>query len=313
MSAALADYASAGASLLSHVWRLAPGNPPRYVYKPLDEGRFRLLHLLAGAADDSVIRVRLVDEAVDAAPEYHAVSYVWGNAWQTVGILCEGAEIRTRQIMLMEKIYSRAASVLVWLGKDDAGLEGIEALIDAALKVIPEAVDDPVRNRESAATLAASIEATADIRDLSPERLSALWKAMTGERAHMSDRVDVDWSEQFKAFFTGFDTWLTSEDPEEAERARLSFVTSGMAIEQSIVGFGIGRRLFPTAEGRLCMAPVEARAGDVVCVLLGCEVPLVIRPTGQGMYELIGEAYVSGIMDGEALSGEYDQMEIMLE
>lgn len=189
-SAAFADYANAGANLLSLVGRLAPWNSPRYVYKPLDEGQFRLLHLLAGAADDNVIRVRLVDEAVKSAPEYHAISYIWGNPRQTAGILCEGAEIRVtkdlfdalrlwrradedvvvwadavcidqrntverkEQVKLMKKIYSSAASVLVWLGKGDAGLEGIETLIDIALEVIPEAVDDPARNREKAATLA---------------------------------------------------------------------------------------------------------------------------------------------------------------
>lgn len=45
-------------------------------------------------ADNSVIRVRLVDEDVNASPEYHAISYVWGRSWQTAEILCKGAEIQ---------------------------------------------------------------------------------------------------------------------------------------------------------------------------------------------------------------------------
>ncbi|KAK2063201.1 hypothetical protein LY76DRAFT_601949 [Colletotrichum caudatum] len=66
-------------------------------------------------------------------------------------------------------------------------------------------------------------------------------------------------------------------------------------------------------EGRFCMALSEARVGDVICVLLGSEVPFVIRPRDGAMYEMTGEAYVSGTMDGEALSGKHDQVDIMLE
>ncbi|KAK1988623.1 heterokaryon incompatibility protein [Colletotrichum cereale] len=633
------DDADNSESLPSRVLRLArrlPPRPPRYVHEPLVEGQFRLLHLLAGPPDDGVVRVRLVVEPVDAAPAYHAVSYTWGDPGQTVGILCEGAEIRittnlldalrrlrrpdedvvlwadavcidqrntlekTHQIMLMTDIYSRAASVLVWLGSDDAGLEGLEALVDAALAVLPEAVDDPARNRASAAAFSASIggeagaaaagrldwaplrsllghdwfdrkwvyqeailndrtwlhcgrfrlpfgpvselglrmatfglqalptdgsvddtniafyparlynlsimratlwfrgkqaitlvdavkatrgfrctdprdhilgvlghatdvergsivlrdnllavlasapqkvvsdaaypwycrpyfrwrkrrlpglpswvpdlrlqetdtllaytfrhgkfsaggaepgaieildddkilrcsglvvdaiedrgvfwfdlplpprparlprpldsmdpffarntlrfleyyracvrlaspSGSADVRDLAPDRLASLWKAMTCERAQLSDRVDVDLSEHFKAMVVGLDTWLTAEDPDEAEKARSNFVTAAAGLELSIIAFGAPRRFSRTAEGRLCMAPREARMGDAVCVLLGSEVPFVIRPTSRGMYEMIGEAYVSGIMDGEALSGKYDQVDIMLE
>ncbi|EFQ30787.1 heterokaryon incompatibility protein [Colletotrichum graminicola M1.001] len=613
-------------NLSSRVRRLAPWGrspPPRYVYEPLAKGQFRLMHLLAGAADDDVVRVRLVVEAVDAAPAYHAVSYVWGDPGRTAGILCEGAEIRvttnllgalrrwrladedvvlwadavcidqrntlekTHQIALMADVYSRAASVLAWLGDDDAGLEGLEALVDAALGKIPEVFpDDPARNRANAVevprsldwvplrsllghawferkwviqeailndqtwlhcgrfrlplgpvselclrmatfgiqlhiagqamdpsssilpirlqnlaimrgshwyngkepvTLVDALKATRtfhctdprdhilgilayatdverdsillrdnllavlalapqkaapdaacpwwyrpyirwqkrrlpglpswvpdfrlhenetlpaytfrhgkfsaggaevgtiqviddkvlrcsgivvdvvkdrgvfwydmplppkparmpppldklhisvarqilkfldyyracvrlaspsgseDVRDLAPERLASLWKALTCERIQLSDRIDVDLSEQFKALVVGMETWFTSEDLGEANKGWLSVLTSGQALEWSIIGLGLPRRLSLTAESRLCMAPTEARVGDVICVLLGSEVPFVIRPTRRGMYELIGEAYVSGIMDGEVLSGKYDQVDIMLE
>ncbi|KAK1966578.1 hypothetical protein LY78DRAFT_42103 [Colletotrichum sublineola] len=647
MSPASAD------DLLLCVRRLArlPPRPPRYIYEPLAKGQFRLLHLLAGAAGEDVVRVRLVVEAVDKAPAYHAVSYAWGDPGRTAGILCEGAEIRvttnlfdalrrwrhvdedvvlwadaacidqkntlekTHQVGLMADIYSRAASVLVWLGDNDAGLEGIETLVDAALRELPEVVDDPARNMANAVALAGNIMEDAakqldwaplrsllghiwferkwvfqeailneqtwlhygrfrlplgpvsevglrmatfgvehylndpldssvsayplrlhslaimrisqwflgkqpitlfdaikatrnfrctdprdhilgvfghtsdierdsillrdnlyslpvqecylrfvkaqllekrnlavlafapqkvfsdalcpwwsrpyfrwrlrrlpglpswvpdlrlqevetlpsytfrygkfsaggaetgtieviddrvlrcsglvvdvvedggvfflnlqpspkptqghhllslmgaaetrtllhfhsyyracvrlaspsgseDVQDLAPELLASLWKTMTCERAQLSDRIEVDLLEKFKAFVAGMDTWLTTEDPEAAKKALFSFIAAGQLIEKSVIGFGVPRRFFRTAEGRFCMAPREARVGDVICVLLGSEVPFVIRPTRRGMYEMIGEAYVSGIMDGEALSGRYDKVDIMLE
>lgn len=137
----------------------------------------------------------------------------------------------------MKEAYEHAASVLVWFGKDDRGLEGIETHIDAALKIIPEAVGDPAWNRESAATVAPNLKTASEldlaplrslllchnwferkwvfqeaIRDLTPEWLSSLWKAMTGERARLSDRI-------VQTMVTGIDTWLNSRTPtRERER-----------------------------------------------------------------------------------------------
>ena len=39
---------------------------------------------------------------------------------------------------------------------------------------------------------------------------------------------------------------------------------------------------------------------DLICVVAGCSMPLIIRPYEEG-YELIGECYVQGMMEGEAL------------
>ena len=41
--------------------------------------------------------------------------------------------------------------------------------------------------------------------------------------------------------------------------------------------------------------------GDIVSVLLGGHTPFTLRPKDTGEYTFIGEAYVDGIMDGEAL------------
>lgn len=46
------------------------------------------------------------------------------------------------------------------------------------------------------------------------------------------------------------------------------------------------------------MAPEEGQEGDMVCVLVGDEVPFILRKNGDSHYYLIGECYVHGIMDG---------------
>jgi hypothetical protein len=62
----------------------------------------------------------------------------------------------------------------------------------------------------------------------------------------------------------------------------------------------VGRRTFITSEEYVGIGPAKLQAEDVVVIICGTEVPLLLRPCG-GVHELIGEAYVDGIMDGELM------------
>ncbi|KAI1387288.1 heterokaryon incompatibility protein-domain-containing protein [Hypoxylon trugodes] len=63
------------------------------------------------------------------------------------------------------------------------------------------------------------------------------------------------------------------------------------------------RRLFVTEQGHLGTAPQRAQKGDKVCVLFGCSVASILRPdpVAADSYEYIGEAYLDGFMEGQAL------------
>ncbi|KAF8861653.1 hypothetical protein BDZ45DRAFT_250827 [Acephala macrosclerotiorum] len=58
----------------------------------------------------------------------------------------------------------------------------------------------------------------------------------------------------------------------------------------------------------LGLTPKETKVDDIICILLGCTVPVILRAVKGGrvaeLYQLIGEAYVHGIMDGEAVESE---------
>jgi hypothetical protein len=41
--------------------------------------------------------------------------------------------------------------------------------------------------------------------------------------------------------------------------------------------------------------------GDMVCIVGGAQVPLILREENKGILKFIGECYVHGIMDGEAV------------
>ncbi|KAK1830665.1 heterokaryon incompatibility protein-domain-containing protein [Podospora conica] len=65
------------------------------------------------------------------------------------------------------------------------------------------------------------------------------------------------------------------------------------------------RALFVTEGGYMGLASWNAQVGDQVVVLKGGKTPFLVRPVGdEGRFELVGEAYVQGIMMGEALAME---------
>ncbi|KAF2464828.1 uncharacterized protein BDR25DRAFT_346406 [Lindgomyces ingoldianus] len=60
------------------------------------------------------------------------------------------------------------------------------------------------------------------------------------------------------------------------------------------------RRLMVTRNGYFGMAPCMAQRGEVVAILFGCSIPLVLRSVGvREAWQVVGEAYVHGFMDGE--------------
>jgi hypothetical protein len=60
-----------------------------------------------------------------------------------------------------------------------------------------------------------------------------------------------------------------------------------------------GRKLLLTDDGYVGLGPEITQRGDLVCVLSDLVMPIVLRPSDHG-YRVVGEAYVHGIMFGEA-------------
>jgi hypothetical protein len=97
-----------------------------------------------------------------------------------------------------------------------------------------------------------------------------------------------------------FEEWFSSnKDHLETPSAvtRTEELYSRMAVVQTY------RRLMTTSQGRIGIAPKAAKQGDIICILFGSRTPLVIRPIPdfENCFTLVGECYVEGVMDGEAL------------
>jgi Heterokaryon incompatibility protein (HET) len=74
------------------------------------------------------------------------------------------------------------------------------------------------------------------------------------------------------------------------------------AVHKSMI---LGHQVILTHDGCIGRSWSLVKVGDVVCILLGCAVPMIFRPI-DGHYELVIEAYVPGIMHGEAMAALED-------
>ena len=62
------------------------------------------------------------------------------------------------------------------------------------------------------------------------------------------------------------------------------------------------RSFIVTEDDQIGIAPEETSTGDEIVVILGCKIPIVLRPTVQG-YLVVGDCYLHGVMQAESLLG----------
>lgn len=90
----------------------------------------------------------------------------------------------------------------------------------------------------------------------------------------------------------------------EVDKLKLPFERTTSRYLDFVWNLCNGRAIFTTSEGYIGLAPSAARQGDEICVILGCRSPLCLRPTTLDRFQVVGECYMCGVMDGEALLGK---------
>lgn len=63
----------------------------------------------------------------------------------------------------------------------------------------------------------------------------------------------------------------------------------------------LDRRAFRSREGYVGLGPAQLMEGDIVCIFFGADLPFVLRSLDGRRYQLLGEAYVHKVMDGELM------------
>jgi hypothetical protein len=77
------------------------------------------------------------------------------------------------------------------------------------------------------------------------------------------------------------------------------------------MGVLTNRRFARSSKGYYTLVPARAQAGDTIVLIKGADLPLIIREVDSG-WVLLGEAYVHGIMGGEAFEEEQCQQFIII-
>lgn len=152
-----------------------------------------------------------------------------------------------------------------------------------------------------------------DVTDMSEDRFADFWKTMTCERLHLLDRIDPseDYSADMRTFYVSLLTFIATRDVELAKIALDGYMPLALTMDTSF-GITASRRFGATTLGRLCMAPAEARTGDELMILPGVEIPFVVRRVEGCSFEMVGDAYVSRMMDAEVVGLGYELCDIFL-
>ncbi|KAI1384614.1 HET-domain-containing protein [Hypoxylon trugodes] len=103
---------------------------------------------------------------------------------------------------------------------------------------------------------------------------------------------DYEFDDLFEYDYSGGDNTLSAKDPDGVFNVLIQFCKEldGLLIFQGgTSGIGIGSQL--------------AKSGDEVCVIVGCNCPLLLRPISNGQYKLVGPCFVDDLKWGEAILG----------
>ena len=78
-----------------------------------------------------------------------------------------------------------------------------------------------------------------------------------------------------------------------------------MPYVNAVMRLSTARKVCVTSNGYLGRVVYGSVIGDKICMFFGASVPFVLRERDDGGFMFVGEAYVHGLMDGEALK-EFD-------
>lgn len=107
-----------------------------------------------------------------------------------------------------------------------------------------------------------------------------------------------------RAFWRAFSLGAYSEEPTLLEKWNWDlgrYDVIELEVGWPDICFAAGRRMFLTEKGFIGLGPPDCRIGNQLSILLGADSPYLLRSDGE-YFELIGETYVEGIMNGLVLT-----------
>jgi hypothetical protein len=141
---------------------------------------------------------------------------------------------------------------------------------------------------------------------LSPEQKESLARTLVWDLDSQGARAQKDFSQQINKYLNFAEKVLRlyelGVDPKDyvdesswKEGLRFGHLVDGALLNSQL------RRIGRTKGGCLGSMPGFTEVGDKICIFYGGTFCYVIRPCNDGRYKFIGECYLDGFMDGEAM------------
>ncbi|KAL6406781.1 Heterokaryon incompatibility protein 6, OR allele [Ilyonectria robusta] len=219
-------------------------------------------------------------------------------------------------IPAMENDYFQAAGTRAAVVSINATLNSLSSLgvfvgeidkVIGPLMVAEKQFDPASQNIQSISTSLGQDKFFEALRDLYkglPESdRETFWRTLclngdwTGEDTIFPAPADFALKQQVAFGFKSIPVDFMPGEPEGTRYA--AFVGSFIASLQTAMS---NRTFITTQDGRMGAGPFLTRAGDVIVVMFGAPFCLILRPVGH-QYQLVGDAYVHGIMHGELVEG----------
>ncbi|KAH7355251.1 heterokaryon incompatibility protein-domain-containing protein [Rhexocercosporidium sp. MPI-PUGE-AT-0058] len=128
-----------------------------------------------------------------------------------------------------------------------------------------------------------------------------LWRTIVAGSDCVANPAPASFRQNFLDFVACAEISAGAVGDDANTEASLEFVNSVEQFVAAMSTVATRRRVFATRLGCLGLGPLGIKVGDRICVFLGFNTPFVIRPRDGGGYLLVGECYIYGLMNGEAL------------
>ena len=132
---------------------------------------------------------------------------------------------------------------------------------------------------------------------MSPVSLASLARTAVWDMAFEGGKSHPNFPERFAQYMEVVELIMEEHDAEWWGNA-MSIIAD---VEQLLIARSSFRKLCRTTNGILGMVPGGSEAGDRICMFYGGRVLYVLRPCGDGKHKFVGECYLDGFMDGEAM------------
>lgn len=138
----------------------------------------------------------------------------------------------------------------------------------------------------------------------------AFWRSLICDRHPNTEHgiqrpAQREWGEYFQIWrneILGVEGPARIQMNAEAARLRNASLSYGRGVANSCSDY---RRFAITENGMITLVPLLTEVGDVVCLVAGAAKPVLLRPEKEGKrrYQMVGDCYVHGVMDGELWDG----------